>query len=407
MNFVFVSPNFPRRYFKWVEALKSRGINVLGIVDSPYYDLDPRLVNALTEIYFVYDMTNKTEMERAVGYFQNKYGKIDFIESNNEWWLEEDARLRAVFNVDTGFHPEDMAHIKAKSAMKEYFRKGGAKTMRYLLVHGPQDKEAALEFISEVGYPVFVKPDIGVGASESYSLKNKEQVDAFFEKTLPEPYIMEEFVDGRIVSFDGICDSKGDVVFCCSDHFPTPIDRIVNEGLDHMYVNVPFSKPMIDVDAKEFEKVGRSVVKAFGIKRRFFHIEFFVLNHDKPGLAKKDEFVALECNMRAPGGYTPDLIDYGSSVSVYEIYADVIAYDEIRNVNLNLPKYYAVASHRKDTLHYVHGVDEIYAKYGPHIKMSGRYPSHIAAVMGDWYVFACFDTIEEVREFDDFVRAKD
>jgi len=405
MNFVFISPNYPRRFYKWVEALRAHGINVLGIGDSPYYDLEPRLVNSLTEYYYVGDMNSQTAMNDAVGYYERKYGKIDFIESNNEWWLEEDARLRAVFNVDTGFHPEDMQHIKAKSAMKEYFRKGGAKTMRYLVVNGPQDKEKALEFIKTVGYPVFVKPNIGVGASESYSLKTPGQVDEFFSKELPEPYIMEEFVDGRIVSFDGICDSKGEVVFCCTDHFPVPIDKLVNQGLDHMYVNVPFQKEMIDVDPKQFEKVGRSVVKAFGIKRRFFHIEFFVLNQDKPGLAKKDEFVALECNMRAPGGNTPDLIDFGSSVSVYNIYADIIAYDEVRT-NLNLPKYYAVASHRRDTLSYVHSIDEIYRKYDENIRMSGRYPKNIAQAMGDWYIFATFDTMEAVYEFDSFVRAK-
>ncbi|MCR5349126.1 MAG: carbamoylphosphate synthase large subunit [Bacilli bacterium] len=405
MNFIFVSPNFPVRYFKWVESLRARGINVLGIGDSPHYDLHPRLLAALNEYYYVWDMTSKEEMDKAVAYYQNKYGKIDFIESNNEWWLEEDARLRAKFGVDTGFHPEDMAHIKAKSQMKEFFRKGGAKTMRYLVVSGPEDKEKALQFIGEVGYPVFVKPDIGVGAGDSYSLKTKEDVDRFFEKKLPEPYIMEEFIDGRIVSFDGICDSKGDVVFCCTDHFPVPIDQVVNEGLDHVYFNIPFSKPMIDVDPVKFEKVGRSVVKAFGIKRRFFHIEFFVLNSDKPGFAKKDEFVALECNMRAPGGYTPDLIDYGSSVSVYDIYADVIAYDRC-NVDLTLPKYIAVASHRKDSLKYRYSLDEVRAKYGYAIRMEGRYPAHIAAVMNDYYVFAVFDTIEQAKEFDAFVREK-
>ena len=194
-------------------------------------------------------------------------------------------------------------------------------------------------------------------------------------------------------------------MFCCTDHFPVPIDKVVNEGRDHVYYNIPFSKPMIDVDPVAFEKTGRAVVKAFGIKRRFFHIEFFVLNVDKPGLAKKGDFVALECNMRAPGGYTPDLIDYGSSVSVYDIYADLIAYDEVRQ-NLDLPKYIAVASHRKDALRYAHTEAEILSRFGTHVKMVGRYPDHIAAVMGDTYVFATFQTIEEAREFDDFVRLK-
>ena len=405
MNFVFISPNFPVRYFKWVEALRARGINVLGIGDSPDYDLHPRLVSALTEYYYVWDMSNHDLMDEAIRYFERKYGKVDYIESNNEWWLEEDARLREKFGVTTGFLPADMLHIKAKSKMKASFQKGGAKTMRYLVVAGPQDKEKAAKFVEEVGFPVFAKPDIGVGAGDSHALRNQKDFDAFFERDLPEPYILEEFVEGSIVGFDGVCDSKGNVVFATSDHFPVPIDIIVNEGLDHYYIDIPFELEMDDIDAKEFEKVGRQVVKAFGISKRVFHIEFFVLSKDKKGLGKKGDFVALECNMRAPGGYTPDLMDYGNSVSIYDIYADVIAYDENRQ-DMGLAKYYAVASHRKDTLSYAHNLDDIYRRYGYAIKMSGRYPKHIAAVMGDQYVYAAFKTLEDALEFDRYVREK-
>ena len=168
MNFVFVSPNFPIRYFKWVESLKRRGINVLGVGDTPYFDTLPRLRSALTEYYYVHNMSDFEEMKRAIGYFQDKYGHIDYIESDNEWWLESDAKLREVFGVTTGFHPSEMRKIKAKSAMKECFQNAGVKTMRYLLVNGPESLEDALKFSSKVGYPLFVKPDIGVGASHSY-----------------------------------------------------------------------------------------------------------------------------------------------------------------------------------------------------------------------------------------------
>ena len=152
INFVFVSPNFPARYFKWVESLAARGIRVLGIGDSPYNELNPRLIGALTEYYFTPDLGDYPAMEKAVAYFENKYGHIDYIESDNEWWLEQDARLRERFNVSTGFHPNDMRKIKAKSAMKEYFQKAGAKTMRYLVVKGKEDKEKAIAFQKEVGF---------------------------------------------------------------------------------------------------------------------------------------------------------------------------------------------------------------------------------------------------------------
>lgn len=405
MNFVFISPNYPVRYFKFIEALRERGITVLGIGDEWAGALHPRLSRALNEYRFVADMNDRKAMIEALKELAAKYGPIDYIESNNEWWLNLDAELREEFHVATGFHPDQMEHIKAKSAMKEYFAKGGAKTMRYILVNGKEDKEAALTFASKVGYPLFVKPNVGVGAADSYALHDEKELDAFFEKTLPETYIMEEYVDGYIVSFDGICNSKGEVVFCTSDHFPVPIDKIVNDVQDVGYYTNPFALPMHDIDAVEFEKVGRSVVKAFGISKRFFHIEFFVLNRDKEGLAKKGEFVALECNMRSPGGNTPDLIDFANSVSVYEIYADVIAYDENRQ-DLNKQKYYAWSAARRDEIAYRHSEAEIKEKYGSSICMSGRYPKGIATAMGNTYYFAKFLTLAEAEAFDAFVRER-
>ena len=404
MNFIFVSPNFPVRYYKWTESLKARGVNVLAIGDAPYPALHSRLIASVTEYYFVPDMNDFSSMCRAVEYFERKYGHIDALESMNEWWLRSDAKLRARFGIE-GLLPRDMDAITAKSDMKKYFEQGGAKTIRYLLVTGPEDKEKAEEFVKQVGYPVFVKPNIGVGASDSYRLNDREAFDRFFSRALPEPYIMEEYVSGSIVSFDGICDGNSEVVFATTDHFPTPIAEIVNEGLDYYYYDCPFSLPMVDIDAKEFEKVGRQVVKAFGIKKRFFHIEFFVLKEDQPGLGKKGDFVALECNMRAPGGDTPDLIDYGNSVSVYDIYADVMVYGENRTKPYPKP-YYAFATHRRDTLAYEHPESEIYEKYRDALVQTGRYPAHMAVAMGDRYYDAKFETLEEGLAFDAFVREK-
>ena len=404
MNFIFVSPNFPTNYYLWVEALKRHGVNVLGIGDSPYWDLHPRLKESLTEYYYA-DLSDMGQLEAACRYYQDKYGKIDYIESDNEWWLYSDALLREKFGVDTGFHPADMNKIKAKSAMKEYFNKAGAKTMRYILVDGEQDKAKAQAFRDEVGYPLFVKPNIGVGAASSYALHDDKEFDEFFKQRLPETYIMEEYVEGFIVSYDGICDSKSNVVFDAADHFLTPIADIVNEKEDYYYYNTPFELPFFDIDKKKFREVGRKVVKAFGIKKRFFHIEFFVLTKDRPGLAKKGEFVALECNMRPAGGYTPDLIDFANSVSVYDIYADVICFDENRQ-KMDYPKYYAFASARRDGVNYLHSEDEILAHYQNHLCLYGRYPAHMAIAMGDSFYYAKFDSFEEGQAFDRFVRTR-
>lgn len=405
MNFVFISPHFPKVMAQYCIALNKRGIRVLGLGDCPYDQLSPELKGALTEYYYAPNLNDFAQQEAGVAYFESKYGHIDYIESNNEWWLASDARLRERFGVTGSLLPQDMEGIKAKSAMKEFFARAGAKIIRYVVYRGKEDEQLIRDFVKDVGFPIFAKPNIGVGAGDSHSIKNEAELQAFLEKQLPEPYIVEEYIDGIIVSFDGVCDADSNVVFVTTDHFPTPIADLVNENEDYYYADVPFAVKMEHLDAKKFMETGRAVVKSFGIKKRMFHIEFFVLKKAKKGLGKKGDFVALECNMRAPGGYTPDLMNYGNSISMYEVYADVIAYNENRQQPGDKP-YYAFASHRKFCYQYRYSWDEIKAKYGNAVVQIGTYPPGIREVMGDEYIFARFNSYEEGVAFDADVREK-
>ena len=52
-NFIFISPNFPTNYWMFCRHLKDNGLNVLGIGDQPYDELDPNLKNSLNEYYKV------------------------------------------------------------------------------------------------------------------------------------------------------------------------------------------------------------------------------------------------------------------------------------------------------------------------------------------------------------------
>ena len=84
-NFIFISPHFPVNYRNFCIKLHENGVNVLGIGDAPYDSLDYMLQGALTEYYRVNNMENYDEMYRAVAFFCFKYGKIDGLESNNEY----------------------------------------------------------------------------------------------------------------------------------------------------------------------------------------------------------------------------------------------------------------------------------------------------------------------------------
>ena len=116
-NFVFISPNFPSVYKKFVTSLKSVGFRVLGIGDAPYWELDEELKRDLNEYYCVSNLEDLSQTRNALTYFQNKYGHLDYLESNNEYWLINDAILREEFNITTGQWPDDMTKIKRKSAL--------------------------------------------------------------------------------------------------------------------------------------------------------------------------------------------------------------------------------------------------------------------------------------------------
>ena len=107
-NFVFISPHFPDTYYKFVEGLAKNGFRVLGIGDCPYDQLSNELKAALTEYYACYNMENFEEEAKAVAYFENKYGHIDYLESNNEYWLQRDAWLRDRFHITTGVGGEEI-----------------------------------------------------------------------------------------------------------------------------------------------------------------------------------------------------------------------------------------------------------------------------------------------------------
>ena len=392
-NFVFISPNFPVNYWMFCKELKNNGMNVLGIGDCPYDQLLPELRSSLNEYYKVSSLENYDEVYRAVAFFTFKYGRIDWLESNNEYWLERDARLRTDFNICTGFKNEDMPRIKYKSKMKQYYEAVGVPVARYLLPE-LNDFDGCKKFIEEVGYPVVVKPDNGVGAANTYKLKDDEGLKTFlaeWAEHYPEvPYIMEEFVPAEVNSYDAIIDSKGEPIFEAGNVTPMSIMDVVNDNDNSLYYIV---KDLAD-DVRE---AGRKTVKSFGVKSRFIHFEFFRLTADKDNLGKKGDVIALEVNMRPSGGNTPDMINFARSTNVYKIWADMIAYDSTL-----LPvgqHYYCGFAGLRDGKDFVMSADDIMAKYGANMRMAQRVPDALSGAMGNQMYVATFDTEEQLNEF--------
>ncbi|MBR2924791.1 MAG: ATP-grasp domain-containing protein [Clostridia bacterium] len=315
-NFLFISPNYPDNYWQFCRALKQQGFRVLGLGDAPVDSLDSRLREALDDYRQVTAIDDYDQMHGTVAAYIQQYGPMDWLESNNEYWLEQDARLRTAFGITSGFQTDDMPSIRYKSRMKPFYQKAGIPVAKF---HVVDDFENCAAFAAQVGYPVVVKPDNGHGITDACRLKNDGDLQAFFDRRdAKTSYIMEEFVRGEVNAYDAIIDANGDPVFETGMITPMSIIDIVNNNDNAIYYVVPRL-------AEDVLKAGRAAVKSFGVKSRFVHFEFFRLTQNHPGLGEKGQVVALEAGMCPCGGYALDMMNYAGSVDVYRIWAEMIA----------------------------------------------------------------------------------
>lgn len=395
MNVIFISPHFPHTYWEFCNRLKQNGANVLGIADAPYETLKPELTRSLTEYYRVGTLEDYDQVYRAVAFFAYKYGRIDWIESNNEYWLEQDARLRTDFNVNTGLKSDRIMGIKEKSEMKKFYAKGGIPTARQ--IRAAEGRAAVDRFVTETGYPLIAKPDIGVGAGDTHKIHNAEELHAFWGKDNVQKYVIEEFITGGLNSYDAVIDARGEPLFESMTVWPPSIMDIVNKKLDLSY--------FVDKDMPDsLRKLGRRTVKAFDVRRRFVHLEFFCLDRKREGLGNPGDFVALEVNMRPAGGYTPDMMNYAHSTDVYKIWADMVVYD--RSLTLEGTQYYCAFASRRDIHTYRHTHEEIMERYGSRIVMCERMPDILSGAMGNQMYTVRLNERDEVEAFIAFVQEK-
>ncbi|MCR5826551.1 MAG: carbamoylphosphate synthase large subunit, partial [Oscillospiraceae bacterium] len=316
MNYVFISPNFPVTCACFCDRLHRRGVNVLGIGDAPYGMLSEQLRGALTEYYQVSSLEDYDQVYRAAAFFIHKYGRIDWLESLNEYWLPTDARLRSDFNIAVGTRLDGIGRMVDKAQMKQVFLDAGIPTARQ---HVVGERKAGQAFADQVGYPVIVKPSIGVGANGARKLHSRKELDEFYDALPDEPYVMEQFLSGDICTYDAILDARCRPLFESMEVYEPVLDAVA-EDLDVTFYTSPEPDPNLAA-------LGRRVAKAFGADRRFVHFEFIRLSQDCPGVGKAGDYAAMEVNMRPAGGHDPDMMNYAQSVDVYSIYAEMVTDD--------------------------------------------------------------------------------
>lgn len=255
-----------------MRALKEVGAFVTGIGEAPLEALDPQLRDWLDAYEAVPSLLEEELVTEVVRRAQRRGPWVDRLEATQESHVLLAARVRERTGIP-GLSSQAVLMCRDKFRMKQLLRSRGVPCAANAAVSSAED---AAEFVSEVGYPVILKPRDGQGAVGTVRIDDEAGLDAAIRAAgldrRPIPMTMEEYIQGHEGFYDTlIC--NGTVVF---------------EGICHYYPGVLEAmrtracSPQIVVtnrmDASgydELKELGRRVVRTLGLSTTATHMEWF------------------------------------------------------------------------------------------------------------------------------------
>jgi hypothetical protein len=362
MRILYLSPGFPPNSHLFCVAAYKRGASVLAIGDMPENDLPSEAHQAIERYVYEPRMGNYELLLGIVRSMVAEHGQIDFVESNGEHWLEVEGRLRDDLGIE-GLSARDVRRLRSKLAMAEAFEKASVPFPPGIRC---SSAAAVKDFAARHGFPLVFKPDSGSGAMSTFRVSNEAELDAALRSPL-DGHIVQPFIEGSIVTFDGLVDRSGHVVFCTSHVYDNGIMEVRTGTLDGFY----FSLRTVPL---ELEDVGRRALEAFSLRRRFFHLEFFLL--------PDGSYVALEMNVRPPGGFTTDMMSYACDFDVYALWAAVLLDESLEGFSYER-KFHTAHAGRRNEHTYEHSPEALIAHLKDTVVLVKPIPDAFASTMGN------------------------
>lgn len=362
MEFLYISPEFPAYGEHFVRNLAGLGVNVYGIGEADFYEMPETLRSAL-KWYVRTDLRNTGAITAAVDKLlaiKSSLGsppQFDVVESHNEQWLRLESFVNATYGI-AGIAPKDVEPLKRKSAMKSLFQANDLAVARGQIVTGV---EQGIALATTLGYPLILKPDEGVGAGGIHKVAHEDQLRRLLAE-IHGQYLLEEFIDAPIVTYDGLTNQDGRIIFENSLTYGDGVLDYVMGKDTFFYVNRVIPEKLCEA--------GRKLTRIFDIRRKFFHFEFFESN---------GVYLPIEINCRPPGGVILDMMNYSIDDDLYAAYALMIVSGQATVSEHK--RYFCCYLGRRDRP-YRHDHEDIVSTFGSHLVDWAENPPLFQDAMG-------------------------
>ena len=174
-----------------------------------------------------------------------------------------------------------------------------------------RSNEEAIAFKNQVGLPLILKPPAGAGAKSTFRLETDEMFNQYISVFNPrpeDPALLEEFVQGREFSFEGVSIDGRLAWYSSTRYFPTPL-----EVLENPYLQWCVLLPR-EVDSPEFHDIrdlNKRALPTLGMQTGITHMEWF---------RRDDGSVAIsEVAARPPGAQIMSLMGHSLEILFHQV----------------------------------------------------------------------------------------
>jgi len=246
---VFIAPRFLETTNRFLSAFAALDGITLSVVSEDPESAIPAAVRArIAGHYGVKNCLDGEQLTTAVRALGHGVGKVDRLNGVLEQLQIPMATVRDALDIE-GIRGVVAQNFRDKDRMKDVLRAAGVPVAKSGLV---TSLAGLRTFIDQVGYPIIVKPQAGLGTRDTFRITSKEDLEALEQKgfapSADAPLQAEEFVVAREHTCETVTIRGKTVWRSGSRYFPTPL-----EVLEKPWVQYCVLLPKED-NLPEFEK---------------------------------------------------------------------------------------------------------------------------------------------------------
>jgi biotin carboxylase len=279
---------------------------------EPVEQLPPDLRARLASYQRIGDPAHAANIVTGARAVQQQWGRIDRLEGYLEMLQVPIAEARDALAID-GMGAEVAKNFRDKNRMKDVLRKAGVPVARQALVHGAEDVRT---FVSQVGYPIVLKPLAGFGARNTQRVTDEATLTAALQALQPSasnPAQAEEFVQGEEHTFEAVV-IDGKVVWASStEYVPSPLQVLENPWMQYALI-LPREQHLSHV--QQFAPIHSQALAALGVRHGLSHMEWFLRADGSP--------VVSEVGARPPGANIMPLLQAAHGADPWAAWAKLM-----------------------------------------------------------------------------------